>query len=89
MTTRNANGRIDFVTGSYVSHGGTITTLDPGANCTNQRYRVEGALERVATSNTWGGTGTFSAVLTHHRARIFGRCIIYRATVAGRATFTY
>ena len=89
MTTRSPNGRLDFVTGSYVYHGGTITTLNRGANCTNQRYRVEGALGHVATSNTWGGTGTFSAVLTHHRARIFGRCIIYSATVAGRATFTY
>jgi hypothetical protein len=89
MATRGPDGRLDFVTGSYVHHGGTITTLDPGANCTNQRFRVAGALEHVVTSDTAGGTGAFSAVLTHHRARIFGRCIIYSATVAGTAAFEY
>lgn len=89
MATRGPNGRLDFVRGSYVRHGGTITTLDRGAKCTNQRFRVAGALEHVATSNTFGGTGAFSAVLTHHRARIFGRCIIYRATVAGGVAFVY
>jgi hypothetical protein len=89
MATASSTGRPDFVTGSYVYHGGTITTLDPGANCTKQRFRVVGALEHVATSDTAEGTGTFSAVLTHHRARIFGRCFIYSATVAGNATFAY
>lgn len=89
MATRGPNGRLDFVRGSYVRHGGAITTLDRGANCTNQRFRVAGALEHVATSNTFGGTGAFSAVLTHHRARIFGRCIIYSATVAGGVAFVY
>jgi hypothetical protein len=89
MATRGPNGRLDFVRGSYVYHGGTITTLDPGANCTNQRFRVAGALEHVVTSDTFGGTGAFSAVLTHRRARIFGRCIIYSATVAGGVAFAY
>jgi hypothetical protein len=89
MATTGPEDRLDFVTGSYVHHGGTITTLDPGANCTNQRFRVAGAIEHVATSDTSGGTGAFSAVLTHHRVRIFGRCITYSATVAGSATFTY
>jgi hypothetical protein len=89
MATVSSGGHPDYVQGSYVYHGGTIRTLDPGANCTNQRFRVMGALEHVATGDTFGGTGAFSAVLTHHRARIFGRCIIYSATVAGRATFTY
>jgi hypothetical protein len=28
-------------------------------------------------------------VLTHHRARILGRCIIYSATVAGGVAFEY
>jgi hypothetical protein len=89
MATTGPDDRLDFVQGSYVHHGGTITTLDPGANCTNQRFRVAGAIEHVVTSDTSGGTGAFSAVLTHHRVRIFGRCIIYSATVAGSATFTY
>jgi hypothetical protein len=89
MVTTGPDDRLDFVRGSYVHHGGRITTLEPGANCTNQRYRVAGAIQHVATSDTVGGTGAFSAVLTHHRRRIFGRCITYSATVAGSATFTY
>jgi hypothetical protein len=89
MATVSSSGRPDFVTGAYVHHGGTITTLDPGANCTNQRFLVEGTLEDVTTTDSTDGTGTFSAVLTHHRLRIFGRCLIYSATVAGSATFTY
>jgi hypothetical protein len=89
MATTGPDDRLDFVRGSYVHHGGTITTIDPGRNCTNQRYRVAGALEHVATRTTSAGTGVFSAVLTHHRRRIFGRCIIYGATVAGAALFRY
>jgi hypothetical protein len=89
MATTGPDDRLDFVRGSYVHHGGTIRTIDPGRNCTNQRFRVTGALDHVATSDTSGGTGNFSAVLTHHRTRIFGRCFIYSATVAGRATFSY
>jgi hypothetical protein len=89
MKTAGPSGSLDFVKGSYVYHGGTITTRDPGLNCTNQRFLVAGALEHVVTSDTSGGTGTFSAILTHHRARILGRCIIFSATVAGTAMFTY
>ena len=89
MGTLSKGGHADFVTGKYVHHGGTITTLDPGANCTNQRFRVAGALENVATTDSADGTGSFSAVLTHHRLRIFGRCITYSATVAGIARFSY
>jgi hypothetical protein len=89
MATTGPDDRLDFVEGSYVHHGGRITTLDPGANCTNQRYRVAGAIEHVATSDTSGGTGAFSAVLTHHRLRILGRCSTYSATVAGTALFRY
>jgi hypothetical protein len=89
MATRSPAGTYDYVTGSYVYHGGTITTIDPGANCTNQRYLVTGALQNVATSTTTGGTGMFTATLTHHRVRIFNRCVIYSASVVGAASFTY
>jgi hypothetical protein len=64
-------------------------TIDPGASCTNQRYRVTGALEDVRTSTTSGGSGAFAATLTHYRTRIFGTCIAYRATVVGTASFAY
>ena len=89
MATRSPAGNYDYVTGTFVYHGGTIETIDRGANCTNQRYLVTGALENVITSTTSGGSGTFAARLTHFRARIFGRCIAYRATVVGTASFAY
>ena len=89
MTTRSAGGHLDYVTGSFAYHGGTITTLDPGASCTNQRYLVTGTLANVATRTTAGGSGAFSATLTHYRYRLFGRCVIYKARVAGTVTFAY
>ena len=89
MTTRSPAGSYDYVTGTFVHHGGTIETIDPGANGTNQRYLVTGALENVSTSTTSGGSGAFSATLTHYRTRIFGTCIAYRATVVGAASFAY
>jgi energy-converting hydrogenase Eha subunit A len=79
----------DYVTGDFVHHGGQITVLDPGAGCTNQRYLVAGRLENVATSTTSSGTGMFSAVLTHYRYSLFGRCIIYNARVVGSVSFLY
>jgi hypothetical protein len=74
--------------GEFVYHGGTITTIDPGTNCTNQRYLVTGAL-RNATSTTSRGTGTFAVTLTHYRAPFLGRCITYRASVVGTVGFAY
>jgi hypothetical protein len=89
MATRSATGRLDFVTGTFVNHGGTITTIDPGAGCTNQRFLVTGRLADVDTSTTAGGTATFSVVLTHYRASVLGRCVAYRASVAGTVSFAY
>jgi hypothetical protein len=89
MTTRSPAGSYGYVTGTFVHHGGTIETIDRGANCTNQRYLVTGALENVRTRTTSGGSGTFAATLRHFRARIFGRCIAYRATIVGTASFVY
>jgi hypothetical protein len=77
----------DFVTGQYT--GGTISVVDPGANCTNQRYRVVGTLGNVATSTTVGGAGSFDVILTHHRRLLFGSCITYSATVTGGVSFSY
>jgi hypothetical protein len=89
MATRSPSGHLDFVTGDFVYHGGAITVLDPGGGCTNQRYLVAGALENVATTTTSGGTGNFSAVLTHYRLRFFGQCVIYKARVAGTVSISY
>jgi hypothetical protein len=79
----------DHVTGDFVHHGGQITVLDPGAGCTNQRFLVAGSLDNVTTNTTSGGTGTFSAVLTHYRYSLFGHCVIYNARVAGSVSFAY
>ena len=89
MATRSPAGTYDWVSGTFVHHGGTITTIDPGANCTNERYLVTGALENVTTSTTAGGTGSFSVTLTHYRALLFSRCITYSASVVGTVSFVY
>jgi hypothetical protein len=89
MTTVGSGAHLDSVNGHFVHHGGMITTLDRGANCTNQRFLVAGALDNVATRTTSGGTGTFSVVLTHYRRSILGHCIIYKARVVGTVGFSY
>ena len=73
---------------TYIN-GGTITILDPGANCTNQRFLVAGRLQHVETSTTSGGTGLFSVTLTHYRYSLLGHCVIYAARVVGRVSFVY
>lgn len=89
MTVAGPGTKVDAVVGTFAFHGGMITTLDPGANCTNQRYRVADALTGVSTTSTRNGTGTFSVVLTHYRHKILGHCIAYKARVAGTVTFSY
>ncbi len=89
MTSRSAGGAIDAVTGTLSYHGGTIATLKRGANCTNQQYRVTATLEDVLTTTSLGGSGELAVTLTHFRVRLFGRCVIYKARVAGTVSFTY
>jgi hypothetical protein len=89
MVTRSTTGRFDTVMGTFAYHGGTITKIDPGAHCTNQQYAVTGTLEHVTTTTTSGGSGSFSAVLTHFRVSVLGRCVIYKARVAGSVSFVY
>ncbi len=89
MVTHGPSGSIDEVTGTFTYHGGMITTMDPGADCTNQQFLVKGALQDVATSTTSAGSGQFAATLTHYRTSLFGHCVIYKARVAGKVSFTY
>jgi hypothetical protein len=89
MTTVGSGGHVDRANGTFVHHGGTITTLNPGAGCTNQQFLVTGRLSNVSTTTTSGGTGNFRATLTHFRTSILGRCVIYAARVAGTVSFTY
>jgi hypothetical protein len=62
--------------------GGAITVNNPGANCTNQVYIVNGSLRNVSVT----GTGQFVATLTHHRRSVLGRCWLYAATIGGTVT---
>jgi hypothetical protein len=88
MTTASSS-HLDYVRGTFAYHGGTITTLDPGTGCKNQKYLVTGKLEDVATSTTSSGSGSFSVTLTHYRYSLFGTCIIYKARVAGTVDVSY
>jgi len=89
MGTSGPTDPVDAVTATFAYHGGTISSIDSGPNCTNQQYAVTGTLRDVATTTTSGGSGTFDVVLTHYRARILGTCVIYKAKVVGTASFDY
>jgi hypothetical protein len=92
MATWSPTGHIDSVTGTFVHHGGTITPKPPvpnGTSCPNQQFQVTGALQDVATRTSSGGSGAFSATLTHYRFPLFGQCVIYNARIAGAVSFTY
>jgi hypothetical protein len=89
LATSGPGDPLDAVIGSFVYHGGTITTIDSGAGCSNQQYLVKGSLQDVATTTSGGGSGTFSAILTHYRISIFGACIIYKAKVVGAVSLVY
>jgi hypothetical protein len=59
--------------------GGTITNTRPGADCTDQTFRVVGKL----TPFTGERSGTFSVTLTHYRHAFLGFCVSYFATTTG------
>ena len=81
------NGVPTVVTGDI--SGGTINVKEPGDDCTNQTFDVQGTLAHVGVLYTGTGTGTFAVLLTHHRARVFGRCVIYAATVTGSLSLSF
>jgi hypothetical protein len=58
--------------------GGSVAVVNPGAHCTDQTYAIDAALS----------VGRFTGTLTHHRRHLFGICLIYSATISGRATLT-
>jgi hypothetical protein len=89
MTIRGPGSSVDAVVGTFAYHAGKITTLDPGANCTNQKYQVVDTLKAVSTPTTSNGSGNFTVTLTHYRHRLLGRCIAYKARVSGKVSFTY
>lgn len=82
------NGVPTLVTGTFAS-GGTVTVMNVGANCTNQKFAVDGPLDNVGPWYTGTGTGTFAVTLTHYRTRIFGSCVTYSASVTGSLALTF
>ncbi len=89
MAVRGPGSSVDAVVGTFSHHGGKITTLDRGADCTNQKYLVTGTLKAVSTPKTSNGAGKFEVRLTHYRHRFLGRCVAYKARVSGSVRFTY
>ncbi len=81
------NGQPALVTGNFT--GGTVDVMNPGANCTNQTFDVEGQLGHVGLWYSGSGHGTFSATLTHYRHRVFGVCVTYAASVSGSLSLTF
>ena len=57
--------------------GGSVAVTNRGSRCTNQTYGV------VVTFSI----GSFDGTLTHHRRSVLGRCIVYSASIRGRAVF--
>jgi hypothetical protein len=55
--------------------GGFVSVRNRGAHCTTQVYAVHVRLP----------SGTFDGTLLHHRRSLFGRCLIYAATISGHA----
>jgi len=89
MAVRGPGSSVDAVVGTFTHHGGKITTLDRGANCTNQKYLVADTLKAVSTPKSSDGSGNFTVTLTHYRHRLLGRCVAYKARVSGTVSFTY
>jgi len=55
--------------------GGSVSAVNRGSRCTTQVYAVHVEL----------AGGTFDGTLQHHRRSLFGRCLIYAATISGHA----
>jgi hypothetical protein len=63
---------------------GAIRITNPGANCSNQTYKVTGNLTHLNPYRS----GTFSLTLTHWRHTLLGSCLSYFATTTGTLTLT-
>jgi hypothetical protein len=81
------NGSYALVTGKFT--GGSVQVMNVGANCSNQTFDVEGILGNVGRWYGGSGTGTFSAILTHYRHRLFGSCVTYAASVTGTISLAF
>lgn len=75
------HGTPTAVTGDFT--GGTVKQLSGFTGCVNQQYAVNGVLGDVGFGSAGSGTGTFAATLMHYRAKVFGYCVTYSASVSG------
>lgn len=80
------DGTLTAVTGDFTA--GTVRQLSGFTGCVDQRYAVHGILDKVGSGAARRGTGTFTAMLTHYRTTIFGRCLTYSASVRGSLSLT-
>jgi hypothetical protein len=81
------NGRPAVATGAFV--GGTIRVTNPGANCSNQTFAVDGVLAGVGWGSGGKGSGTLAVTLTHYRHRLAGKCVTYGAAVRGALSLSF
>jgi len=83
------NGWPRTIDGSFVPYGGTVSQISGFSGCSNQQYRVQGALSGVGI-NGGTGSGSFTATLTHYRKYVwFVGCVIYAASVSGSVSLTF
>ena len=68
---------------------GIVQVINPGVGCTKQTFAVNGVLGNVGTWWSGAGSGTFAVTLTHYRHYLFGSCVTYGASVAGRLTAAF
>lgn len=71
--------------------GGTVSLVAGSeTECADMTHQVEASLVDVIRGGRSSiGTGTLSALLVHHRAWFFGRCLTYSASVQGTISLTF
>jgi hypothetical protein len=55
----------------------------------DEAFSIVDSMNNVSAGSQHGGTGRFSATLTHHRRSFWGRCITYAATVQGTVVLNF
>ncbi len=79
-----------LITGTFVSGGGSVVQTSGFSGCVDQRYSVNGALDKVGIyGKPDRGSRNFSATLTHYRVLILGYCLTYGASIAGTVTLNF
>ena len=77
------DGQVRDLSGAFTD--GTLNQTGGFIGCVKETFAVNGELALTIPA---GGTGLFTATLTHYRSLIFGRCVTYAATVKGTVAFT-